>query len=103
LRDYELMWILPGTSTEAEGEESMEKMKGLITENGGELKSVALWGRRTLSYPIQKNREGAYYLAKFSIDGSATPAIDRALNADQSVIRHLLVKDEPKKAVEAES
>ena len=98
LRDYELMWILPGVSTDTEGEESIERMKSLITDNGGEVKSAALWARRTLSYPIQKNREGAYYLAKFSVDTSAVPGISAAVEADQTVIRHLLITDESKKA-----
>ena len=97
------MWILPGTTSEADGEESMEKIKGLITDNGGEVKSAALWARRTLSYPIQKNREGAYYLAKFSIEAQGAQQLEKAVQTDQTIIRHLLVKDEPKKAVAAES
>jgi small subunit ribosomal protein S6 len=95
------MWILPGTMTEAEGEESVEKIKGLITTGGGEVKSAALWARRTLSYPIEKNREGAYYLAKFSMDSASTQELDRAVTADQSILRHLLVKDEAKKKTAA--
>ena len=97
------MWILPGTVTDTEGEESVEKIKGLIAENGGQVKSAELWARRTLSYPIQKNKDGAYYLAKFSMESDSTPAFERAVTSDQSIIRHLLVKDEPKKAATAES
>lgn len=97
MRDYELMWILPGTVTDAEGEESVEKIKGLIADNGGEVKSAALWARRTLSYPIQKNREGAYYLARFSMESSSAPTLEQAVTSDQAIIRHLLVKDEAKK------
>ena len=103
MRDYELMWILPGTTNEAEGEESIERIKSLVTERGGEVKSAALWARRTLSYPIQQNREGAYYLAKFSADASAVPEINSAMEADQTVLRHLLIKDEAKKASKAAS
>ena len=103
LRDYELMWILPGATSDEDGEKSVEAVSSLITENGGEIKSAALWGRRTLSYPIKKNSEGAYYLARFSIDASATPALSRAMEADQGILRHLIVKDEPKKVAAAES
>lgn len=103
LRDYELMWILPGTLPEEDCEKSVETVSGLITENGGELKSAGLWGRRTLSYPIKKNSEGAYYLARFSIDASVAPQLNRAMEADQGVLRHIIVKEERKKAVKAES
>ena len=97
------MWILPGTSSEEDGEKSVEVIKGLITGNGGKVASAALWGRRSLSYPIQKNSEGAYYLARFSIEPTATSTINRAMDADQGILRHLLVKEARKKAVKTES
>ena len=103
MRDYELMWILPGTSSEEDGEKSLEAVKGLITENGGEVSSAALWGRRSLSYPIKKHTEGAYYLVRFSIGPTATSELNRVMEADQGVIRHLLVKEERKKAATTES
>ncbi len=103
MRDYELMWILPGATSDEDGEKSVETVKDLITKNGGEVASAALWGRRSMSYPIKKNGEGAYYLARFSIDGSATPEINRVMEADQSVLRHLLVREERKKAAATES
>jgi ribosomal protein S6 len=102
LRDYELMWILPGESSEDDGEKSMATISSLITDSGGEVKSSGLWGRRTLSYPIKKNSEGAYYLTRFSIDAAVAPGINRALDSDQGVIRHLLVKEARKKAVKVE-
>ncbi len=97
------MWILPGDSSEEDGEKSLETVKTLISGNGGEVKTAALWGRRSLSYPIKKNSEGAYYLARFSIDPAATPELNRILEADQGVIRHLIVKEERKKAEKTES
>jgi small subunit ribosomal protein S6 len=97
------MWILPGESSEEDGTASVEKVSTLITDRGGEVKSAGLWGRRTLSYPIKKNSEGAYYLTRFSVDASATVEINRALESDQGVLRHLLIKEERKKAVKAES
>ena len=103
LRDYELMWILPGTSTDDDGEKSIETVKSLITENGGEVNSAALWGRRTMSYAIKKNTEGAYYLARFSAEAAATVEINRVMTANQDILRHLLVKEERKKAAAAES
>ncbi|MDA1297030.1 MAG: 30S ribosomal protein S6 [Chloroflexi bacterium] len=103
MRDYELMWILPGESSEEDGKKSVEVISALVTEKGGKVKSSGLWGRRTLSYPIKKSSEGAYYLARFSVDATAAPDLNRAMEADQGVLRHLLVKEERKKAVKAES
>ncbi len=97
------MWILPGTSSDEDGEKSVETIKSLITENGGEVNSAAPWGRRSLSYPIKKNSEGAYYLARFSIDPAATPKLTGVMDADQDILRHLLIKEERKKAATTES
>lgn len=103
LREYELMWILPGDTSDEDGEKSVESVKSLITENGGEVSTAALWGRRSLSYPVKKNSEGAYYLARFSIEPSAMAALNQAMESDQGVLRHLLVKEERKKATATES
>ena len=94
MRDYELMWILPGSTSDDDGDSVLDRVKELVTNGGGDVKSAEFWGRRTLSYAIQKHREGAYYLAKFSMDPSHAQEIDRAMVADQAVIRHLMVKDE---------
>ena len=88
------MWILPGSSTDEEGAGSIETVTGLVTGQGGEMVSAEPWGRRTLSYPIEKNTQGAYFLAKFRIDGAKAQEIDRAVEADQSIIRHLVVRQD---------
>ncbi len=96
MRKYELVWILGGEADEEQGAASVEKITLLITDTGGEVSGTDVWGKRTLAYPIQKNTEGYYLQANFEIDGSKALELDRALDADQSVIRHLLVRDEIK-------
>ncbi|MDA1278925.1 MAG: 30S ribosomal protein S6 [Chloroflexi bacterium] len=102
LRKYELVWILGGDTSEEQGTESVEKITSLVTSVGGEVSGTGVWGKRTLAYPIQKNNEGYYLQANFELDGSRTQEFERAIDADQSIIRHLLVRDEPKRVIEAE-
>ncbi|MEX0762605.1 MAG: 30S ribosomal protein S6 [Dehalococcoidia bacterium] len=92
MREYELIWILGGNVSDADGAESIEKVKTLVSEHGGEVQQAEPWGRRTLSYPIRNYREGSYYLARFSADGNRAMDIERAVQSDQSVIRHLMVR-----------
>ena len=47
-----------------------------------------------LAYPIKKNLEGYYLQANFEIDGPQAQGFERAIYADQSIIRHLLVRDD---------
>ncbi len=91
------MWILPGEASEEECEASVSRMSAMVTDNGGEVHSAALWGRRNLSYPIQKRTEGAYYVATFSVEASAVITIDSLMTADQGVLRHLIVRSEEAK------
>ncbi|MBP38392.1 MAG: 30S ribosomal protein S6 [Chloroflexi bacterium] len=93
LRKYELVWILGSDAGEEQANESIEKISSLVANAGGELAGTDIWGKRTLAYPIQKNTEGYYLQANFEIDGEKAPDLDRELGADQSIIRHLLVRD----------
>ena len=103
MRKYELVWILGGEADEEQGAASVEKITLLITDTGGEVSGTDVWGKRTLAYPIQKNTEGYYLQANFELDGAKAPELEQAIDADQSIIRHLLVRDEIKPVVVAEA
>ena len=104
MRKYELVWILGGDAGEEQGAESVEKITSLVADAGGEVSGTDVWGKRTLAYPIQKNNEGYYLQANFELDGTRVQELARAIDADQSIIRHLLVREEPKPSiVEAEA
>ena len=104
MRKYELVWILGNDAGEEQGAESVEKITSLVTDAGGEVSAMDIWGKRTLAYPIQKNNEGYYLQANFELDGTKAQELEHAIDADQLIIRHLLVRDEPKSIiVEAEA
>jgi small subunit ribosomal protein S6 len=103
LRKYELVWILGSEADEEQGTESVEKITSLVAGVGGEVSGTDIWGKRTLAYPILKNTEGYYFQMNFEIDGAKAPELERAIGADQSIIRHLLVRDEIKTSVITEA
>ncbi len=103
MRKYELVWILGSEADDEQGTESVEKITSLVAGVGGEVSGTDIWGKRTLAYPILKNTEGYYLQANFEIDGAKAPELDRAIGADQSIIRHLLVRDEIKPVVVTEA
>lgn len=89
-----MMWILGADADESAGEESLERVSGLIQGHGGEVLLAETWGRRTLAYPIRHNTEGSYFLAQFKLEPELAAALGKDMNADQSVIRHLVVRIE---------
>ncbi len=94
VRNYELLWIIPGSTSEGDGAASVERMKTLITSRGGQSLSAEFWARRTLAFAIKGSKEGAYFIARFSMDGKQVPDFEKALLTDQTVIRYMLVKAE---------
>lgn len=94
VRNYELLWIIPGSTSEGDGAASVERMKTLITSRGGQAVSAEFWARRTLAFAIKGSKEGAYFIARFSMDGKHVPDFEKSLLTDQTVIRHMLVKAE---------
>jgi ribosomal protein S6 len=91
------MWLLPGDTPEEAIDESIERVKSAIGSSGGETESAELWSRRTLSYPIKKQNEAVYCLAKFSIDSRRAPEFDHAMRQDQSLMRYLVTRRVPEK------
>ena len=86
------MWILGSESTDADGQASVDKLKSLVGARGGVVRQADLWGRRTLAFPIKGQREGAYYVARFSVEAKSAPEIEHAVRSDQTVLRHVMVR-----------
>ena len=90
------MWILGAEADEEAGNASMERVSALVETNGGKVTSTEAWGRRTLAYDVSKNVEGSYFLAILKLDSEFTPILERAIEADQDIIRHMLIRhDKP--------
>ena len=66
-RLYEGMYILNATLSEEARKKALDKITESINEKGGEIHKVHEWGRRRLAYPIDKKREGFYYVIYFSL------------------------------------
>lgn len=94
MRDYELVMIVsPEVADEAVGS-TVERVQQFITEQGGQVKEVAPWGRRRLAYPIGGHLEGNYFVAQLSLDPQRLRALEENLELADDVIRHLVVKVE---------
>ena len=91
-RDYELIIIVSPEANDDEVAAAQERVDSLVEGKGGEVTHHETWGLRRLAYPIKKFQEGNYLLSRFTSSPGTAIEVDRALNADQEVIRHLVVK-----------
>jgi small subunit ribosomal protein S6 len=94
MRDYEFTFIASPHVDEADLSSLTDRVKGLITEAGGEIAKVDTWGTRRLAYPINENREGQYTFMLVKLPPQAVVEVDRALNLIEDVMRHLFVRVE---------
>ena len=91
-RAYELVIVLSPEATEEEIAAAVERVDGLITENGGTVEDHDTWGLRKLAFPVQEFREGNYVLTRFALGPEAVLALGRALEASEEILRFLVTK-----------
>ena len=91
-RGYELVTILSPEATEDEVSSSIERIDGLIKDNGGSVTEHDTWGLRRLAFPINKFQEGNYVLTKFALDPDSLTEFHRTLTASEDVLRFMVSK-----------
>ena len=100
-RQYELVYILPPDSTDAQVAEVHDQVASVVTRLNGQIERTENWGRRKLAYEIARHKEGVYVLQVINGTGELMKEIDRRLKVFDQVIRHLVVRvDAEKKVVE---
>ena len=94
MRSYELMFIVHPEQDESEFNELVDKVKGWITDSGGQVDNLDLWGKRRLAYPIQKQVEGQYVLMNTQLDPAFCSDLEHNLGLQEPIMRFLLTAEE---------
>ena len=90
MRNYELVCIVQPDLDETAFNEIVEKVKGWISDAGGSVSKVDVWGKRRLAYIIRKQREGHYVLLNVNMPAAATIDLERNIRFLEPVMRHML-------------
>jgi small subunit ribosomal protein S6 len=69
---YETIAIIDASLPDETIEASVERIKDIITGDGGEVLKVDPWGKRKLAYEIKKHARGYYVLILFKAPASTT-------------------------------
>jgi small subunit ribosomal protein S6 len=92
LNTYETVFILPAEYALPKVDEFIEKLKAIITKASGETTLLDKWGRRRLSYPIKRHREGFYVFMMFKAPGSILADINQFFRVNEDVVRNIVCK-----------
>jgi small subunit ribosomal protein S6 len=91
---YELMVILSPEIDERQVAPNLDKFLKVITNDGGSIDNVDIWGKRRLAYEIQKKTEGIYAVVAFTASSAATQELDRQLKLSEQVMRTKVLRAE---------
>lgn len=97
MRAYELMVILNPEVEDRAVEPSLSKFLEIVTNAGGTIDNLDIWGRRRLLYEIQKKSEGIYAVVNFTASPETAAELDRVLNLNESVMRTKIIRPEDQK------
>jgi small subunit ribosomal protein S6 len=90
MRDYELVFIVHPDLDENAFTEVVNRVQGWITDGGGQVEKIDLWGRRKLAYPIRKLTEGQYVLMQTKMNPASGVLLERNLRFLEPVLRFLV-------------
>lgn len=92
-RTYELGLVIEPRQSDDDVTAMVAKYREMIENGGGEVTEEDNWGKRRLAYPIQKYSEGKYVFLHVSSEGAVQwPLIERNLQQNEKVLRHLVVR-----------
>ena len=95
MKDYELT-VLIHPDLESDLEKALDKIRGLVTANGGEIASEDNWGKKKLAYSIRREEFAVYVYFEVKLPAEALLKISNVLNITDEVLRYLLVKADEK-------
>jgi len=88
MRHYEIVFIVhPDQSEQVPA--MIERYKGMVTGRNGRIHRLEDWGRRQLTYPIQKMHKAHYVLMNIEIDQETLDELEHAFRFNDAVLRHL--------------
>jgi len=90
MRKYELVCLIQPDLDEAALTGIIDRIQGWVTESGGTVDKIDMWGKRRLAYVIRKQRESNYVLFNLSLLPTATPGLEQNIRYTEPVMRHML-------------
>ncbi len=90
MRNYEVVLIIQPDLDENALTGVVDRVKGWITDAGGSVDKVDVWGKRRMAYEIRKQREGQYVLVTSQMAPTFSAELDRNLRLFEPVMRYMI-------------
>ncbi len=91
MRHYEIVFIVHPDQSE-QVPQMVERYKNVIGGRKGTVHRLEDWGRRQLTYPIQKVHKAHYVLMNIECDNETLADLEHSFKFSDAVLRHLIVQ-----------
>lgn len=95
MKEYEVT-VLLHPDLEIDLDAPLNKVREIVTSNGGEITAEDNWGKRRLAYRINNEDFAVYVFFEAKIPAESVKKIDSLFNITDEVLRHLIVSVDPK-------
>jgi len=96
MRQYEMMVILDPDVEERTVQTLVEKLLAVVPAEGGTVDNVDIWGRRRMTFDINKKSEGIYVVVDFTSEVATSKELDRQLGLNEQVLRTKILRRDAK-------
>ena len=87
MKSYDLVYIIrPDLDTDAL-KAVVDRMGQRITDQGGTVEAVDVWGKKRMTFTVKKYREGVFVHTRFALDPTKVEEIRRAAALTEDVLR----------------
>lgn len=91
MREYETVFITQPNLTDSQQKQFVERLKSLVEKHQGRVFFARDMGKKSLAYPIGKQRKGIYTCLDYAAGGAVVSDLERSLRLDENVLRFLTV------------
>lgn len=90
MRHYEIVFLVhPDQSEQVPA--MIERYRGMVEGDGGQVHRQEDWGRRQLAFPIHKVHKAHYVLLNIECEKATLDEITAAFRFNDAVLRHLVI------------
>ena len=92
MRKYETFFIVDPDIPDEVNTVVDEKIKSVVSSNGGTVIVYTSWGKKKLAYPVKKRTRGHYILMEFAGGPELVAELERNMRLDERVLKFITVK-----------
>ncbi|MGD9900087.1 MAG: 30S ribosomal protein S6 [Calditrichaceae bacterium] len=86
---YETIFIMDSLVPPKEIDSAVERFSNIIKEKSGTVRKIEKWGKKRMSYEIQKKQYGFYVSIEFEGNGNIPKDLQSEYNFNDKVLRYL--------------